>query len=197
MILYGRSWKELIPYMETYITKSKEIKDHPILSKEDVQTLADGKVAIDKLTTSLDLYVAKLVLLGEKGFNPAGGAPIPARGMTEIKGEQGKATGIMARLFGPLTPEPKEPLSDAELKAKEDREKRAIEGVTDALKDQIRAEEDLTDAKKARFDLDKGYEREMSLVGWDVGRARELTIRHGWAEEDQMGKVGEAQAAPV
>ena len=46
MTLFGRSWRDLIPYMDTYIKKSDEIKKHPVLSQEDLQTLQDGKVAI-------------------------------------------------------------------------------------------------------------------------------------------------------
>jgi uncharacterized protein (UPF0335 family) len=197
MVLYGRSWKEILPYLETYITKSKKIKDHPILSKEDVQTLQDGKVALDKLTTSLDLYTAKLVLLAEKGFNPTGGAPIPSRGMTAIKGEPSEATGIMARIFGPLTPSPESPPGPdtAALEAAAAREKKQIDLITDAFKEEIKAVEDLTDEKKRLNDMDKDFTREMSLKGWDVAGARELTIRHQWAEQDQAGRIAEAQSA--
>ena len=39
MTLYGKSWKELIPYMQTYIDKAKEIKENPYLTTEELNTL--------------------------------------------------------------------------------------------------------------------------------------------------------------
>lgn len=66
--------------------------------------------------------------------------------------------------------------------------------LTRLTEDYADAIEKAADAKQGLVDLDKDYERQMSQVGWDVGRARELTIQHGWAEEDQAKRVGEAQA---
>jgi hypothetical protein len=196
MILYGRSWKELIPYMETYITKSKEIEDHPILSQEDVKTLQDGKIALDDLRTSLDLYIARLVILGEKGLNPSGGVPMTSRGMTETKGgDLTKSSRLMDRLFGPKEDPVAIAAAAAAAAAAQAREKKHIDAITDSVKEYQKAIKDAADEKQRLFDLDKNYTREMSLTGWDVGRARELTIRHGWAEEDQAGRFAETQTA--
>jgi hypothetical protein len=82
-----------------------------------------------------------------------------------------------------------------DLKAGEAAAEAAFKSLTDAMKEQEKALKDLNDEKQRLLDLDKDYGREMSLVGWDVGRARELTIRHGWATEDQKGKVGQSQVA--
>ena len=65
--------------------------------------------------------------------------------------------------------------------------------ITDGIKDYTDALKDAATEKKKLFDLDKDYGREMSLTGWDVAAARELTIRHGWAVQDQAKNVKTAE----
>ncbi|MFA5346934.1 MAG: hypothetical protein WC294_02260 [Methanoregula sp.] len=69
--LYGKSWRELIPFMQDYIDKTDEISKHPTISPEDLKTLADEKIAIDKITSSLNLMIAKLVVAAEKTYDLA------------------------------------------------------------------------------------------------------------------------------
>ena len=61
MTLYGRSWKELLPYMQTYINKTDEIKNSPLYTDAELKDLENAKIAIDKLTNSLTIYVGKAV----------------------------------------------------------------------------------------------------------------------------------------
>ena len=66
MDIYGRSWKELIPTMQTYIDKKDEIKKAPVFSQEDLDNLADAKVGWDKLINSLTIYSGKFLAFTEK-----------------------------------------------------------------------------------------------------------------------------------
>jgi hypothetical protein len=59
MAIYGRSWKELLPFMETYIEKAKEIREHPLLTEKEIQDLSDAKAQIDGLASAAITYAGK------------------------------------------------------------------------------------------------------------------------------------------
>lgn len=61
--IFGKSWKEMLPYMDTYLEKQEEIKKSPAYSEKDLQNLEDAKIAWDKLTNSLTIYTGKLISL--------------------------------------------------------------------------------------------------------------------------------------
>lgn len=63
--LFGRSYKDLLPYLDTYISKQKEISEHPGLSKVEIDQLEEGKVAWDKLTSSFTIYSGKVLAFVE------------------------------------------------------------------------------------------------------------------------------------
>jgi hypothetical protein len=77
----------------------------------------------------------------------------------------------------------------------EENEKTMWSALTAAGKEYESALKDVIDEKKKLADLDKDYYRGMSTVGWDVARARDLTIKHGWDTEDQTANVGASQQA--
>ena len=57
--LYGNSWKELVPYIETYVQKRDEIRKAPVISQKEINDLEDAKVRWDELTNSLTIYSGK------------------------------------------------------------------------------------------------------------------------------------------
>lgn len=61
MELYGLRWKQMLPFMESYIKNSKEIREHPTLSDKDLETLEKAKVSWDKVTDSATLYFYKSI----------------------------------------------------------------------------------------------------------------------------------------
>lgn len=107
--LLGRGWREMLPFMQDYIDKKKEIAAHETISYEDLQTLADYKSTVDGITSSLNMMIAKLVVAAEKTHSLAAGGTEISKGwsVTEQKGGIGgveKATNIMASKFGALSP---------------------------------------------------------------------------------------------
>ena len=185
MTLYGRSWRDLLPYMDTYIKKSDEIKKHPVLSQEDLQTLQDGKVAIDKLTTSLDLYLAKLVVAAEKQFNFN---KITGRGITEIKGDINSATETMEKLYGSLN-EPLPEITPPDLTEILKKQEEAERTRTDAAKDFLKVLEDINEAKKENVDMETDFQQSVLAAGRSVGQIRTLVTQHGRDERGASEKT--------
>lgn len=104
--LFGRSWKEMLPYMEDYLANIKEIEGHQILSKDDLKTLEEGKRIIDRITSAVSLWGSKALVFAEK-------VEIAALEGTELR-KQETATqtrnltpqqemALMERVGGPLT----------------------------------------------------------------------------------------------
>jgi hypothetical protein len=63
--IFGKSWKDMLPYMEEYIKNREEIENHQKFSEEDLKNMEDAKVGWDKLSNSLTIYEGKLFgLLG-------------------------------------------------------------------------------------------------------------------------------------
>ena len=66
MDIYGRGWKDLIPYMQTYIEKKAEIAKAPMFSKAELNTLAEGKAGYDSLTESMTKFMGQSLAFFEK-----------------------------------------------------------------------------------------------------------------------------------
>jgi hypothetical protein len=61
MAIYGKNWKELLPYMDTYIKNKKEIEKSPVLTQKELDDLDLAKQRWDKLTNSLTIYSGKIL----------------------------------------------------------------------------------------------------------------------------------------
>lgn len=61
MDIYGRNYKELLPFMEDYIKNANIIKDSPVYSEKDIKDLKDAKTAWDSLSASLTIYSGKFI----------------------------------------------------------------------------------------------------------------------------------------
>lgn len=49
MDLFGRSYREILPYLDTYVSKTDEIAEADYLTDEQIADLREAKIAIDKL----------------------------------------------------------------------------------------------------------------------------------------------------
>ena len=67
MTLYGRSWKEMLPFMEDYTKNKEKIQSSPTFSKQDLQDLKDAKIAWDDLGNSVTIYSGKALVEVQKG----------------------------------------------------------------------------------------------------------------------------------
>lgn len=61
MALFGKSWKEMIPYMEAYVKNAKEIKANPYLTDEELNANAEAKEQIDALGKKWEIAEAKMI----------------------------------------------------------------------------------------------------------------------------------------
>jgi hypothetical protein len=57
--LYGRGWREVLPFMQAYLNKKDEIANKPKFTDEDLKGFEDLKVSIDDATKSLEVYIGK------------------------------------------------------------------------------------------------------------------------------------------
>ncbi len=61
MELYGRQYKELLPLMDTYISKADEIRNHPVYTEEERKQLEDAKINWEKFTDSFTVATGKIL----------------------------------------------------------------------------------------------------------------------------------------
>jgi hypothetical protein len=69
MDLYGKSWKDMLPYIETYVEKQDEIQSSPTMSREELQNLEDAKIAWDNLGQSAFMATGKILAFVENSFS--------------------------------------------------------------------------------------------------------------------------------
>ena len=206
MTLYGRSWKEMLPFMEDYIKNKEKIQKTPTFSKQELQDLKDAKKAWDDLGNSITIYSGKalartqadltyLYNMNEAYHKLAGG---DVKGFLSDAGkehdrqvaiEAEKAQAIRDAGAAASTPGNFDPVAATEdLTA-------AVTEETDAQKELRNAIEDVASAQDRLNDINKDYAREMSILNpRDVASARNLIIRHGWGVEDQTAAIGQAQS---
>jgi len=237
MSLYGRSWKEMLPFVQDYIDKKKEIEGISLLSPEEIEANKESKAELDALGKRIETYEGKIVgyrddagstvldrWLGGQGL----GSFVPKPATPVKKGEKpkvGEASPISDPLTGLTSQEAEiEILSKYTIPALEDAYKTlstsgtaSMEQIANASLAVIMAKEklialtteetetqadlasgtnDLADAQDRLNDINKDYTREMSILNpRDVSAARDLTIRHNWAVEDQQAAISKASGA--
>lgn len=237
MSLYGRSWKEMLPFVQDYIDKKKEIEGISLLSSEEIEANKESKAELDALGKRIETYEGKIVgyrddagstvldrWLGGQGL----GSFVPKPATPVKKGEKpkvGEASPISDPLTGLTSQEAEiEILSKYTIPALEDAYKTlstsgtaSMEQIANASLAVIMAKEklialtteetetqadlasgtnDLADAQDRLNDINKDYTREMSILNpRDVSAARDLTIRHNWAVEDQQAAISKASGA--
>lgn len=63
--LFGRSYKEVLPILETYIKNIDDIRAHPIYSEEDLKTLNEAKVRWESLGDTVTVVTGKMLAAAE------------------------------------------------------------------------------------------------------------------------------------
>lgn len=58
--IFGKSWKDMLPYMEEYLKNREEIERHQKFSAEDLKNMEDAKVGWDRLGDSVTIFEGKL-----------------------------------------------------------------------------------------------------------------------------------------
>jgi hypothetical protein len=61
MSIYGRSWKEMLPYMEDYIKNREKIQSGPTLTEAELRDLAEAKAAWDDLGYATTIYTGTIL----------------------------------------------------------------------------------------------------------------------------------------
>lgn len=61
MTLYGRSWKEMLPFMQTYIDKKKEFQSISLLTPQELKDNEQAKAELDALGKRIETYEGKIV----------------------------------------------------------------------------------------------------------------------------------------
>ena len=221
MDIYGKSWSELIPFMETYIEKKEEIQKSTTFSKQELQDLKDAKAAWDDLANSVTIYTGKalvqvqqgtdLLLKTDAAFRKLGAGDVAgfidaaADYRTErIRKEMEKAQQVIAdnnkSSAGGWAPETGNSWAydlfgvSGETAGAAKSVTDYMDAISEAMKKQKTATDDLTAAREKLADIDKDYQRQLSVLNpRDVSAARDLITRHKWAVEDQQAAIGKAQ----
>ncbi len=61
--IFGKNWKEMLPYIETYLTKQEEIHKSAKWTDEELQSMEDAKLGWDRMTGALTIYTGKFLAL--------------------------------------------------------------------------------------------------------------------------------------
>lgn len=209
--IYGRSWKELIPYMDSFIENQDEIRAHPTISQEELNNLEDAKVAWDTLNNSLFIYSGKALAAVETQFTQKTLADIGYMAVAykklfsyDVKGfmddaaayhdkkakeEAAKITANAAKMVNKPGEMDIGPGIFGTLKD-------SVDVVSDAMKDYASAIDDVADAQERLNDINKNYTRDLqSLNPRDVQGFINLRMRHQWDLEDQTAAVSSKTAA--
>lgn len=80
--IFGKSWSELIPLMQTYIEKGDEIRSVDYLTDEQLQDLETAKSALDSLGQAAELAGAKVVAFFAKAYEAQTSLEYGAKGTT-------------------------------------------------------------------------------------------------------------------
>jgi hypothetical protein len=67
--VFGKNYKDMIPYIATYAEKQQEINSHVTFSQEDLQSMEEAKIAWDTLIDKITIYMGKVVAYQEIGWN--------------------------------------------------------------------------------------------------------------------------------
>ncbi len=61
--LYGRSWREMLPFIKEYLEKKKEIQDKPHFSQADLDQFDEMKTGWDEIIKKAENYLGDLILI--------------------------------------------------------------------------------------------------------------------------------------
>lgn len=202
--LYGKSWKELLPYMEGYLENRAEIEKYRGMDAQNLKDLEKANVEWGKLSNNLTIATGNLLGWASASQDAANKYNPIAMLMSGDKTTVDTSINKLITETAPQTP----------LLAKGGESgtatSAAIDAVTDAMKAYKSALDDVADAQERLNDVNKEYTRDLqTLDSRDVQGFINLRMRHNWAVEDQSaaisskgagvttaaGEVGRASAA--
>ncbi|MFA5347757.1 MAG: hypothetical protein WC294_06440 [Methanoregula sp.] len=59
--IYGRNWKEYLPFMETYVKNSEKIRNAPAFTQHEISNMQEMKTTWDETASAADTYFGKVV----------------------------------------------------------------------------------------------------------------------------------------
>jgi hypothetical protein len=163
--LLGRSWKEQLPYMETYISKQKEIAKAPTMSQEELDNLEDAKVSWDKLTNSLTIYSGKFLAFIDAVQNRGNILNyLPDRSNRPKSGAGGRGGGPET----PTTSSSSIPLNVGDkgfdLAGTYERAKVAFDRLLDSQKEYLSIAQKIQDTEKETLNLKSDYASDLESI---------------------------------
>jgi len=198
MTIYGRTWKDMLPFMDSYIRNQKDIQASPTLSDKENENLEKAKEGWDKLgyrATVASGNIISAILDAQDAANK----------VNPVNSAFGWAADQSAWDKGPAPLSPEQPsqfvteipLAEAVVKPETDW-KDALDDVISAMGDYEAAIQDVIDAKNKLNDIDKSYSRSLQTVNIrDVEQVRNIMIKHQYDVEDQTARVGSLQKTAV
>jgi hypothetical protein len=176
--LLGRSWKDQLPYMETYISKQKEIAKAPTMSQEELDNLEEAKVSWDKLTNSLTIYSGKFLAFIDAVQNRGNVLNyLPDRSNRPKSGAGGRGGGPET----PTTSSPSIPLNVGDkgfdLAGTYERAKAAFDRLLDSQKEYLSIAQKIQDTEKETLNLKSDYASDLESIDIrDPGSFRSLKM---------------------
>jgi len=217
MTLYGRSWKEMLPFMEDYVKNREKIQKSPTFSAQELQDLKDAKAAWDGLNSSITIYSGKVLAFVEKSFSSDSIESVMTLDRAyrklftgDIKGYLDEAAAYHDKQVEKETQKMKDVIESSNKNTSTTGAwanplapggASSIDSTTDALKNLETAFDNVADAQRDLIseqgklrDLNKDYARDLQqLDPNDVQGFINLKQRHEWANQDQLGTITKAQ----
>jgi hypothetical protein len=215
--LYGKSWKDMIPFIETYVEKADEIKEAPIFSDKELQNLKEANVEWQKLSTNVTIYSGKALAFlddinnkyNESQKSMQTGSPIYQK-YYEIFGyrdgsKPGSSSSGAGGRGGSVTPASSSSTSamsdnswayalfGGESAGKSDNAVDKIENLTKAMKTYKDALKDVATETKELADLNRDYYGDVEYAGRDMSQIRSLTRNWDKSTAKQKESVASAQ----
>lgn len=205
--IFGRSWKELLPYMETYLEKRGEIEKYNGLNEKELKDLQDAKVAWDGIANAVTIYTGKIITqYNSDNLNSVLTLDRAYRKLFtgDIKGFMDEAQAYHTNLAKSEAYKINDVIKGNQaitgdtdpLKTKTEQEaasKKAIDAITDAMREYKNALSDVADEQERLNDINREYYRDISTVNVrDTAQVRSLMMRHQWDVEDQNAAINKA-----
>jgi hypothetical protein len=206
MTLYGRSWKEMLPFMDDYIKNKTKIQSSPMFSAQELQDLKDAKASLDALSASATIYAGKVVAMGDKelerdlmlirAYTKAGHLDFKGfydEVMTYRDKEIQKETNKLQELYGH-----KDLTGSNEILSEQEKKIELTNEEIEAQKKLKAATDDLISAEQRRADTNKQFSRDLATIDqMDTAAVRNLIVQHKYDIEDENSAISTAKAAII
>jgi hypothetical protein len=200
--LYGKSWKEMLPFMEDYIKNKEKIQKSPTFSDADLARMDEMKEKWSEYGKAQEFGTGKGLLYLDaiqtklQKINPllsvAEGLVSGGSGVLDnlLLDKQHKGVSGGVDIGSPLA---KTSVSAATIDQASEMVS-AIDTISDAYKKLQSAIKDASEEQKSLMEINKNYSRSLSTTNYrDVGKISSLIQQHQWDVEDQQTRIGSAK----